>query len=356
MALNINKGSKLGKYFYQKNGVTYGPITVDELLERVDADTMVYCDGASWSKAKDLPELSKFFKNQQKASNSNTKNTQQQQSSAPAITEVQLKPNTPTPTSSSSNSEKKENTSGNGKKLATALGLLLFAIGSIGYFLWYKPYIRDKNATRMYSFASSLALRSTPVSGVDYNAIGNILYGSEVLVYSNTGEWSQCKANSQEGYAASKFLLSKQDFHILNGIFADQDSRDAVVSTKCKKALLDYYNNKGYIGKIDEQLQLEIFDSVLHREVWQIFAKNKEIKPNAVAYPRLVNPTSKFTDFACIITSLQNNKRKFLLFSFNELEDAKLESEQEAPDNGYIDKIVKVNDGTFVNYVVNYAN
>ena len=230
------------------------------------------------------------------------------------------------------------------------------SVGIIGYFLWYKSYIRDKNAERMYSYATSLALRSTPVSGVDYNAIGNILYGSEILVYSNTGEWSQCKANNKEGYAASKFLLSKQDFHILNGIFVDQNSRDAVVSTKCKKALLDYYNNKGFIGKIDEQLQLDIFDSVLHKEVWQIFAKNIDIKPNTVVYPRIVNSTSKYTDFGCIITNIQTNKRRFLLFSFNELEEAKLESEQEAPDYGYINKIFKTSNGNSTTYSVIYAN
>jgi len=354
MALNINKGSKLGKYFYQKDSVTYGPITVDELLERVNADTMVYYDGASWAKAKDLPELSKFFKNQQKPTSTDPKVIQK----PTAAKQEPIKSNTPAPTTAPVESIKKEvvNQSGNGKKFAVALVLLLLTTGIIGYFLWYKPYIRDKNAARMYSFATSLALRSSQVSGVDYNTIGNILYGSEVLVYSNSGEWSQCKANNQEGYAASKFLLSKQDFHILNGIFADQDSRDAVVTTKCKKALLNYYNSKGYIGKIDEQLQMEIFDSTLQREVWQIFAKNKDIKPNAVAYQRVVNPTSKFTDFACIITNIQTNKRKFLLFSFNELEEAKLELEQDAPDYGYIDKVYKTNNGEITNYFVTYAN
>jgi hypothetical protein len=343
MGLNINKGSKLGKYYYQKEGVTYGPITLDELLEKVDGETLVYYDGISWTRAKDIPEISKFFKVNESKKNQDAKVIDQ-----PAV-EVANQTSYDFP-------DNENHKSGNFKKIATAIFLLLTSSLIIGYFVWYKPYIKDKNATRMYSFASSLALRSSPVSGVDYNAIGNILYGSEILVYSNSGEWSVCKANNTEGYTASKYLLSKQEFHILNGIFADAVSRDAVATTKCKKALLDYFISKSYIGKIDEQLQLEIFDSVLNREVWQLIAKNKDIKPNTIAYPRVVSSSSKFTDFACIITNAQTSKRKFLLFSFDDLETAKLESEQDAPDTGDIEKITKLNVGGIDSYFVTYSN
>jgi hypothetical protein len=344
MAININKGSKLGKYYYQKDGVTYGPITIDELLERVDGDNLVYYEGISWTKAKDIPEISKFFKG-----NERTKIPVREISNKPTAVVVKETPKV--------SSGVENHKSGNSKKIVTAIILLLSATFIIGYFVWYKPYIKDKNATRMYSFASSLALRSSPVSGVDYNAIGNILYGTEILVYSNSGvEWSVCKANNVEGYTASKYLLSKQDFHLLNGIFADAVSRDAVATTKCKKALLDYFNSRSYMGKIDELLQIEIFDSVLHRDVWQLFAKNKDIKPNTIAFPRVVSPNSKFTDFACIITNAQSNKRKFLLFSFDDLEVPKLESEQDAPDTGDIEKVIKLNIDGLDSYFVTYSN
>lgn len=359
MALNINKGSKLGKYFYQKDTITYGPITVDELLEVVDGNTLVYYEGISWAKAKDVPELSKFFRTEYKESIPKTQNTPAQKTVIPQSRNV-IEPKVASNLTTVSDTKKVPNDahskSSNAKKIVTALALLILASGIIGYFVWYKPYIKNKNATRMYSFASSLALRSTPVSGVDYNAVGNILYGTEILVYSNTGEWSVCKANNIEGYTASKYILSKQDFHILNGIFPDAVSRDAVATTKCKKALLDYFNSRSFMGKIDEQVQLEIFDSVLHREEWQLFTKNKEIKPNTIAFPRVVSPKSKFTDFACIITNTQTNKRKFLLFSFDELETAKLESEQDAPDTGDIDRISKINVGGLDSYYVSYSN
>jgi hypothetical protein len=76
----------------------------------------------------------------------------------------------------------------------------------IGYFVWYKLYIKEK-----------IALCSTPVSGFDLNAVGNMLCGTGILVYSNTGEWFVCKANNIEGYTASKYILLKQDFQNKDG-------------------------------------------------------------------------------------------------------------------------------------------
>ncbi len=60
MAIKINKGGDLGKYFYAKNDVTYGPIKLDELLQRVDEDTLVFYDGIDWTPASEIPELKKF--------------------------------------------------------------------------------------------------------------------------------------------------------------------------------------------------------------------------------------------------------------------------------------------------------
>ena len=42
MSIKINKGGDLGKYFYSKDDVIYGPIKLDELLQRVDENTLVF--------------------------------------------------------------------------------------------------------------------------------------------------------------------------------------------------------------------------------------------------------------------------------------------------------------------------
>lgn len=60
MAININKGSALGKYYYSKNNIVFGPIPLEELLKYIDADTLVYYEGIKWTEAKNLPELKKI--------------------------------------------------------------------------------------------------------------------------------------------------------------------------------------------------------------------------------------------------------------------------------------------------------
>ena len=61
MKFKINKGGELGIYYYQKDGVVYGPIKIDELLEKIDGNTMVYTDRTPWGKAKDNSDLKKYF-------------------------------------------------------------------------------------------------------------------------------------------------------------------------------------------------------------------------------------------------------------------------------------------------------
>lgn len=61
MPLNINKGGKLGKYYYSKGGVEYGPIELGELLEHIDKDTLVYFEGIKWTNASQIPELKRYF-------------------------------------------------------------------------------------------------------------------------------------------------------------------------------------------------------------------------------------------------------------------------------------------------------
>ena len=62
MAIRLNKGGDLGKYFYINDNITYGPIKLDELLKRVDEDTLVFYEGIDWTPASDIPELKKFVR------------------------------------------------------------------------------------------------------------------------------------------------------------------------------------------------------------------------------------------------------------------------------------------------------
>ena len=231
--------------------------------------------------------------------------------------------------------------------IGTIIGILLLLVAC--YFFWGKDYLRDKDATRMYSFANSLALRSSPAGGGDYNMIANIPYGSELLVYDNGVDWVNCKLNGQEGYASPKYMLNKIDFQELNAILADEDTRTAVSQTRFKKALINYFRDNNLIGKMDATIQQELYGSISTKEVWQLFANAEINKPNTVYFSRKSKQNSKFNDFACIIKNLASGERKILIFSFDDSETPKFEGEGSAPIDGYISSInydYNYNDGS----------
>jgi hypothetical protein len=61
MAIDLNKDKNELKYYYSENGATLGPLTLSQLLEKIDAETLVYREGMDWTNAKDVEELKKFF-------------------------------------------------------------------------------------------------------------------------------------------------------------------------------------------------------------------------------------------------------------------------------------------------------
>lgn len=233
-------------------------------------------------------------------------------------------------------------------KQVIVAALLLFSTAVLVlYFLWFKPYLEDKNAKRYYTFVDNLILRSSKIAGVDYNVVQKLNYGAELLVYkenSENNDWAYVKANETKGYVSTQFILNKRDFYELNGIFGDVESKEAISTAKCRKALLLYFQDsisRNIIGKIDPQIQQEIYGRQKNNEIWQVFSKGKDLNPNTIAFPRFTDPNSKFTDFACLVKNIQTDKRKLLLFSFTETGIPNLVYETDAPDQGYIISIKK---------------
>jgi len=223
------------------------------------------------------------------------------------------------------------------KIVITSSVLILVIGGIIGYQFFYKPFARDRDAPRYYTFANDAILRSSQVAGVDHNKIIILPYGTELITYNYGSEWSFAKTNEKEGYVASKLILDKKDFYLLNSIFGDNESKGAIETIKCRKALLKYFKEKNFIGKIDETVQKEVFGLVQNiTEVWQVFTKGKDAKPNTFLFPKIINPNSKFTDFAVIIKNINTGKRHLLFFAFTDTEEPILTYEEDAPDIGDI--------------------
>lgn len=227
--------------------------------------------------------------------------------------------------------------------IAASAALIVIVFGLFYYFNVYLPAERDRKAPRYYPFATNVFLRSSPVAGIEANKITTVPYGEELIVYDyvNAG-WSEVKFNGQEGYIHSDYILGKSDFLILNSIFGDAESKELIITAKCRTALLDYFKENEYIGNISDQVLNEILPSFKKDATnqWQVFALNKNVKINSVFFKRIYDTKSKFTDFAVLITNIQTSERKVLIFSFNNDETPFLIFEDDAPSKGYIKDIV----------------
>ena len=181
---------------------------------------------------------------------------------------------------------------------------------------------RDKEAERTYVVSNSVMLRSTQMAGVEYNVLDRVYYGGEVITYDRSGEWASVKAHDKEGFIHSDYLLAKPDFELLNGVWADADALQCVFTAKCRLAVLDYLKSKN----------LKTGSSG-----WQIYTMKKGMKPNTIAFPRLYDSNSKFTDFIFVIKNNATSARKVVCYSFDDETAApKFRFDTDAPENGNI--------------------
>ena len=233
--------------------------------------------------------------------------------------------------------------------LYAVIAVLALLICGVGGYLYYDnvylPEKIDREAPRYYTMANMVVLRSSRSSGADFNKIGSLPFGTELITYEYDSEWARVKVATPngegkklEGFVARPYILGKKDFFLLNSLFGNQDSREVIATTKCRIALLDYFKTHGYIGVVDYQIRTEagITTNPNGENEWQVFCKPKDAKPNSVLFKRLYNKNSQFTDFAVIINNITNGDRKLLYFYFDEDETPHLYTEQEAPREGYI--------------------
>lgn len=243
--------------------------------------------------------------------------------------------------------------------LSIILSILFLGVG--GFFVYnnvIKPRQIDKAAPRYYTFAPSVVLRSSMSSGADFNKIGSLPYGTELITYSFGPEWSEVKVNSVnaegkkiKGYIASPFILEKSDFFLLNSIFGDTDSKSVIETSKCRRALLDYYKGQNYIGRLSyEDASALGLPMPNDDNQWQVYCLPKDVSTNNVYFKRLLRKDSKFTDFAVLIKNINTGERKLLYFYFDDDETPHLAAEQSAPETGTIQRITlrTVNDESYL--------
>lgn len=225
------------------------------------------------------------------------------------------------------------------------LVLLLLGGGGFGYWYYQTIYIPekiDRESPRTYPIVN-VQLRSSKMAGGDFNKLITVPFGGELITYEKDGEWAKVKYivpgtdNKYEGYVASPYLVDKKDFYILNSILADNDVREVIATAKVRKALLDYFKSKGYVGVLALELQSEVGITSSNENQWQVIFHHGQSKPNEVLFTRMVNANSKFTDMAVLIENINSHDRKLLYFYFDDDETPHLLFDGDAPKEGNIE-------------------
>lgn len=146
---------------------------------------------------------------------------------------------------------------------------------------------------------------------------------------------SKTKGGSKKGYVYQSYIMGQKDFTFMNSIWGTLDSRKAIedrddLSTpKFLRAILDYYKEKGYSGKLSAEEKLYV-GLKKGAEEWQAF-----MRPGEVKYGKLVRNAP---GIGFLIENAKSGKRKFLYFYLGGGK-AKLHSEQDAPKSGSIASI-----------------
>ena len=199
------------------------------------------------------------------------------------------------------------------------------------YITIYIPYKIDKNASKRYVLANNLNLRYSQSTASPANIIKEIPYGTKVLVYSEDSLWAKVKVNGVEGYMGLPFryLADKKTFYETDGIYGNIEARDIIKSSYVKRAIVDYLSNNNYSGLIPDNVQLELYGEIRNVPIWQVFGYDKDAEFNIFGGSKLTG-----TDEWCaviIMSNLQKNQKKILIFSYNDQDIASLIYEDDFP-------------------------
>jgi uncharacterized membrane protein YhaH (DUF805 family) len=73
MPVNLQKNDEIMMYYYSdENSNTYGPFSIEQLIPKIDSNTLVYRDGISWTNADKIDELKPYFINKKKTEDPRT--------------------------------------------------------------------------------------------------------------------------------------------------------------------------------------------------------------------------------------------------------------------------------------------
>lgn len=179
---------------------------------------------------------------------------------------------------------------------------------------------------------SSLNLRAEPSLSSKRSVKAVLPYGTEVQIQKLDGPWSYVKVvgpmyRGLEGWVATHYVVSPSDFTLLKSFIANDDTYKSIKESYYLYALLQYFNERNFIGRLSNAQLADIGLSDFKRSdenQWEIKVTNLPPYPSEILTQKLINPACPYKDLAVIITNLSTGQRRLLYFTFDNDEHATL--------------------------------
>jgi hypothetical protein len=203
-------------------------------------------------------------------------------------------------------------------------GLLLGAIPLIFIlYLVLGPVLhiltKDLNAKEMYVISEYVNVRAT--SDINSLKMGKVEYGTKLLVYEIKEDFAEVLIEGQKGFVSSEFIADPAIFYSIDGLFGDDKAENMLTNTKYKLALIRYLDNKGYMSNIPDEIQTKIYGAKQNKEVYQIFTEPRGSQFNSSVIADFDGDFK--SDAAFIIKNTNSDKKKLVIFSFDDKEPLK---------------------------------
>jgi len=169
---------------------------------------------------------------------------------------------------------------------------------------------KDYSSKKMRIISETLKIRSEKES--KSYVIGAYKYGTEVTVHETfKNSWAEVSVGDIQGYMSLEFLVSPEQFYLIDGMYGNDNAKKYIKKTKYRKAIASYLQKVGYITDISKKTQEKLYNDNKRREVWQLFAENSNLRYNTFCYGDFNG--DNINDAAYIIKNINTGERKLII-------------------------------------------
>ena len=188
------------------------------------------------------------------------------------------------------------------KKSSSTKKVVLWTLGIVAVIAaaFFALPLFTGTGNNMYSICNSNTIFTDTVSGSTNHDV--YTYGDKVSIDNTSSAWTQGSVNGHDGYIRTSDLVSYNDFHRLNKVWASSAELAVVNLTRYRKAILHFI----------KKLNLET-----GQDGFQLQLPSEAQFPNRVFFSNVSDNYNYYRDFAFILTNKSSRTAWAAFYSFD---------------------------------------